>query len=1346
MRNHFFTYFTVLFLFSISKIYSQEFEKYTVENGLSINEVLKISQDKQGLIYAATYNGLNVFNGSKFKQYNFANTPAFTNDIVSILPINSNFTLIGSEENGVFGLNKEYDQVVPVKLRTETGPVILPIRSMHMDDNRRIWIGTANRGLYCFHADSINSQYLEKPIYCNKYSDFLNFSISDICSTPDNIWLATLNHGLYSIAKDSSNNNTVFKTKFKLSSPKLWCLKVYNNTLFAGTENGLNMIDLKTGTTKYLLQKPKDSEYSNNIIRAITRDKNGDIWVGSQEDGLYRLTLTRKKILTKHYYSDPFNSGSLNSNKIISLYADIYDNIWIGTWNGGINKYSLNSQIFKIIKNHNKANILSENMVKCFARKDNNSFWVGTYGSGICTYNTHEDSFFETINLEKNNSVSSLYKDDERHLLLAGSWGYGLKIYKTPTLQQVYTKLLNHPKLNNDRVYSIIKDTHGVYWIGTITNGLFSLNLNSGKNSLKHFDLFKSINKPKETKAEFRQILLGKDPNTLLIVKHNYGIFKATTDDHGNILKTSDIGSKINFKKLLNFSFLRCIFIDHRKNIYIGTDNGLVYRKHGTNTYKAILTGENLNIWDITEDNNHNIWLGTYSGLIKYAPGQKNYKRYFPTTIFMKLDYCKEQKKIYAASHSGIYEFNPSAIINDPYYPEIMFDHLESQYRPVNPGDSIKGKQILQKHINYIEKITFPYFLNTFSLDINTLSFLSPTKNKISFQLKGFETMWHERIDANTRITYRNMLPGTYTLQVKAANKDNVWNPSVRKMNITILPPWWKTKWAYFIYILLYGALSYLIILKFRQHEAKKQKKKIDEISKAKDEELNEQKLRFFTNISHDLRTPLTLILGPLEDILSKEQSDTWLNKQHRVMHKNASLLLRLVNQILDFRKVENKKLSLTHSKINLLQLIRDLFSQFESAAQLKNIDLILTESIEKIEIWADREQLEKVIMNLLSNALKHTSSGGLIEVELHLNENTAWIQVKDNGAGIDPKDLPNIFQRYYQSSYSKTGGTGIGLALAQKIIELHNGSISAKSEKGHGTTFTIQLPVGKENFVESDQLAVPHPNNIQEIKITENTQEQQIATTKETILVVDDNEDIREYLRDNLSNQYKIFLAKNGTEGIQKAKHILPSLIICDIMMDDIEGTEVCQKLKNDINTSHIPIILLTSKNSEESTIEGYEKGADDYIHKPFSVKLLKTRVQNLINQRNQLRNKYALLEFDDASTPQAPDEEFLNQIIKYIEENISNKDLSVEDIAQSVGMTHDQYYRKIKNLTGLTASKFTRKVRLKKAINQLRSGQYNVSEVLYMVGFSSPSYFTKCFKEEFGKSPVEFLQDINK
>ncbi|MCK5872779.1 MAG: response regulator [Methylococcales bacterium] len=1337
--------FIVVSLISIISInsFAQEFEIYTVEDGLSMNAVNNISQDSKGNIYLATLNGLNVFNGNKFKHYNSSNSPEIGQDIVDALPISENIVLIGSKAKGLFVLNKEKDELVLLETETEAGKIVLPVNTLFKDNEGVVWIGTIGLGLFSFPSASINSTNLHKTVYCNRYSEFNNLTISDICSAPGSVWAGTAKNGVYNLHKTNRFGTLVIEEKLQLPNQHVWCVEVFNDTLFVGTEAGLAVVDLKTEKSDNYLQHPKDEKYSNNIVRAVVRDKNGDIWVGTQEDGVYRMSFLKDKTSVIHYLSQSYNSASLNTNKILSLSADQHDNIWIGTWNGGLNKYSLFAENFRNIRNHEKANILSENMIKYLAQKDDNSVWLGTYGNGVCTYTLNDDSFHEIIDVGNNNSVSSIFSDKENGLLIVGTWGNGVRIYEQNSLKLLYADLVNHPVLNNDRVYSIVKDKHGIYWFGSVNGGVFSLNFKDKKKPLKQVDVFSNLTIGSILNTDVRQILVGSEPNTLFILKQDYGIVKVVTDENGNIQDVQNILHERDVKASLNSGLIRNMFFDQNENLYIGTNNGVIFRKKNEKAFRNIFPDENILVQFISEDHNNNIWVGTYSnGLIIYTPSTNTYKRIFRYPIFNKFLFLENSNRIIVASNSGIYDLSPDAILDYPFPPELVFDDFQVNSQPVNYSDTINGKKILEKHIDYAEKLTLGHKSNSFSVNINALSFFLPQQNKILYRLNGYEEIWHEQIAAQTNATYRNLPTGNYMLEVKAANINNVWNPEVRNLEIVVLPPWWKSNWIYFSYLIMLAFFTYVVVIRIKRRAEIIQQRKIEKITHEKEESLNEQKLQFFTNISHDLRTPLTLILGPLDDIISKETAGTWLNKKHLLMHKNAEMLLRLVNQILDFRKVENKELELKFSRLNLPKIIKNTLSQFESSATLKGVDLIFKESHTNEEIWGDSEMLEKVLMNLISNALKHTDKGGLIMLSFKKADDNIQIKVKDNGAGIRQIDLPNIFKRFYQTSNSKAGGTGIGLALAQRIIFLHHGVINVSSQKGNGSVFTIELPIGQEHLQTNEKANGADAKEIETTEFEENIfEDTNIDKHKENILAIDDNEDIRSYLKESLSDQYNVWLASNGKEGIEKARQILPSLIICDIMMDGIDGIEVCDTLKTDIKTSHIPLVFLTSKNSDESTIEGFEKGADDYIFKPFSVKILHSRINNLIAQRNQLRKKYSLLELEDSSTPQSLDSEFLTGIVKYIEENISNQDLSVENIAASVGMSHDQYYRKIRSLTSLSANKFTRKVRLKKSTELLKSGKYNVSEVLYMVGFSSPSYFTRCFKDEYGKSPNEFL-----
>lgn len=1337
-----FTTCLLLLLSIINSVDGQEFKKYNLEHGLPFNEIFKICQDKEGFIYTATSAGVNVFNGNKFKQYNSSNTPGFNSVILDMVPISNNSLLIGAEKSGLFILNKKINKVIRLNLRMKNDTLVLPIQALHLDSSGVVWIGTRDRGLYSFHSDSIVSQDREYSVDCVKFSFFDNISITDICSSSGKVWIGTDRDGVFCSENLSPNSLSWSKVELNLPSQNIWCTEIFNDSLYVGTGNGLGIFDIHTDIGKTFLQRTKGLKFSANIVRSIVRDRRGHIWAGCQEDGIYRLTASANGWDIEHFTSDPYNSSSLNTNKILSLYADRYSNIWIGTWNGGLNRYSLYSETFRNIRNYNKANTLSENMTKCIAKRDSDSYWIGTYGNGVCLYEDSENSFYEKIELGNNNSVSSLYHDSDRDLLLIGTWGFGLKIYDGTSLRPKFENLLRSPQLKNDRIYSIEKDQHGVYWIATIKNGLFSLNLNANKIELKHIDLFKNIDNRGGKDAELRQVIRGSRSNTIIAVKHDYGVYEITTDDKGNILKLSDIFNDVDLKEEYSFNTYNCCFLDHADNLYIGTDNGILIKRFNKDNFSIFLTDENIQVQDIVEDKDNNLWIAVYSGgLIKYNPSLEEYHRYFSSSIFHKLLYSKESNKIIGISHSGLYELIPTRDDSNPYFPEISFDNLQVLFEPVNPGDTITRDHILKSHINYIEHLTLPFTHNTFSLDINTISFYHPEENTVLYKIEGVDDMWHEQRASSVRVSYNKIPPGDYTLQVKVSNRDNVWNPEVRRVNITILPPWWRTNWAYFAYFISISALFYYGYIIIKRRYKSIQMEKIQRITRENEKSVNEQKLQFFTNISHDIRTPLTLIIGPLEDIISSEKSGTWLNKQHRVMYKNASLLLRLVNQILDFRKIEKENLNLNYSKIDISNFTRTIISQFENVASQKGINLFIKESIESKYIFADKDKLEKVLLNLLSNALKYTSEDCYIEVSLTILEESIIIKVKDSGEGIEERDLSNIFKRFYQSENSGSGGTGIGLALVEKIVDLHRGTIGVESKKGEGSTFSVQLPIGDETLVCKPAEESLDPTSELEISIDLPEESGQKKSTQEDILIIDDNDDIREYLKDSLQGEYKIYTASNGLQGVEKAKEVLPTLIICDIMMNGIDGIEVCEMVKTDINTSHIPLILLTSKTSEESTIEGYKKGADDYITKPFSMKLVKTRVQNLIMQRSKLREKISLLDMPICSTPKNMDEEFIAEIVKFIEDNLSNADLSVEDIASSVSMTHDQYYRKIKNITGLSASKFTRKIRLNRAAKYLKERQYTISEILYRVGFSTPSYFTRCFKEEFGCTPSEMM-----
>ena len=725
------------------------------------------------------------------------------------------------------------------------------------------------------------------------------------------------------------------------------------------------------------------------------------------------------------------------------------------------------------------------------------------------------------------------------------------------------------------------------------------------------------------------------------------------------------------------------MFLDSNENLWIGYENGIINLIDTTsNSSQIIAELKNTIISDFEEDSEGNIWISTYNGLKRYNPKNSELQHFLSEISFYDVLYDLENGQLLAGSNRGLFTFNPSNLTADPIYPKIILSELKLGNQIVNPRDTINRTIILNKAINYSNSITLPYSKNVFSIDITALSYVKQKKNIIQYQLENFESNWNEKIGAATTIEYANLQPGDYVLKVKTANSDNVWNPNVRKLTITILSPWWRTSWAYFGYFLIIVLIGFVIYITIRDRVRTHQALKIEKVKKEQNDILNEQKLTFFTNISHEFRTPLTLILRPLENIIGKTKKGTVLHRQLEMMEKNTNLLLQLVNQVLDFRKFEKYKTKLNVTRIHLNDFVLQTLGQFEGKAKQKNISIQFLSKKQNILLWADEDLLQKLLLNLLSNAVKYNNSGGLIEISIDENSKHIQLNIKDNGKGIQKKDLSKIFERYYQAGGNKQeGSSGIGLALVKEIVELHKGHINVISKFNKGSEFIINFPYGRDHFKASDFKP-------EKVKVTENglsdepiSSSTKIYNNKHSILIIDDNADVRQFLVDNLSHDFITYNYNNATDALAFAKTKDLALIICDIMMPGMNGLEFCKYIKTDLKTSHIPVILLTAKSADESKIEGYNQGADEYITKPFNTKILISRVHNLIEQRENLKKKIKTLNLEPSKiSPTSLDEKFLENTIKHIEDNISNHEYSIDSLSSDMGLSHDNFYRKIK------------------------------------------------------------------
>ncbi|MEJ2196192.1 MAG: response regulator [Ignavibacteriaceae bacterium] len=865
---------------------------------------------------------------------------------------------------------------------------------------------------------------------------------------------------------------------------------------------------------------------------------------------------------------------------------------------------------------------------------------------------------------------------------------------------------VNYPQESPNRSYpDLIEDPRGFLWIGWI--------FDQGKGGVLKFDLRKK-------ELSFIKQLEKFNISSLCI---DDGILWCATNGQGLIRYDTKTDTKS----------------------FIGTADGLL-------TYS---------IQGLEQDTSGNLWLSTPSGLTRYNPKKKTFNHYFKEDGFFTNNFTysahsksKNGEMIFGSLH-GVITFYPDSIKTSGYIPPLVLTDLKIQNESIGVGKNSP----LKKNISVSNKIELAHDNNDLTITFASLDFNHPDRIKYSFYLENFEENWREPGLEHTAY-YTNLDPGDYIFKVKGTNSDGVWNETGASLKIIILPPWWETWWAYTIYITIILGLIYFL----RRYELNRKNLKhgleLERFETEKYQEIDRMKSRFFANISHEFRTPLTLIKGPIQQMISGEFTGN-IKKQYQIILRNTNRLMQLINQLLDLSKLDSGEMVLRTSPEDIVSLINGLTQSFESLAKQKNIELQFQSSDKEVTAYIDRDKFEKIVINLLSNAFKFTPEGGFVSVKISStfdktsNIEFAKIKISNSGEGISSDKLDKIFDRFYQaddSSVRNYEGTGIGLSLTKELVELHHGKIKAESEPGKVTTLTVYLPLGKKHLHPEEILETPTEITPEiDTKLVESTltHESETGTTtrptvkdSSTLLIVEDNADMRNYMRESLESSYKIIEAENGEEGIQQSLEHSPDMIISDVMMPKMDGFQFCTEIKKDERTSHIPVILLTAKASGESKIEGLETGADDYLTKPFDTRELLVRIKNLIEQRKRLQKKFQK-EFTVSPgeiTVTSIDERLVQKAIAVVEKNISDPNFDTVMMAKETGISRTLLNTKLKALTGLPTGEFIRTLRLKRAAQLLQKGYGNVTQVAYDVGFQNLSYFAKAFRKQFGQSPSHY------
>jgi len=1381
LKNFFFCFVSYLLLFGTSLYAQAIYKKYdfvSIKEGVSKVGIYTIIQDDLGFVWLGTNGaGLYRYDGIGYNSYKYSvsDSSSLSSNVVYSSCLDSKNRLWFGTTDGLNLFNRETDKFTKIpnsEFQEESRKSII-IRCLKDDGKGNLFIGTMDLGLFKLSLDDLT---IEK-VFSQELVESNLISVKAIqIDDAGKIYVGT-NIGVREYdPKTNSLKPSLFKVNGKNTqlSNNIESLVIDNeDNMWAGTvSSGL----FKLSKTEKQSIKIEHLLISQNQILSLISLKDGTLLCGTENDGLFHLDISGK--ILHNYLSSKIDEESILSNSIWSLCADKNERIWVGHYNKGVSVYDKQFDKFKEIESlYHNSNSLNHESVSAIVEDDLDRLWIGMDGGGIDVFDKASNEFIHVNQNENYSGLTSNYIKallvDSQGNLWVGTWDKGLYLLKKGTKKFInYTSGNTKGNLISNTILSIAEDAEGIIWIGTFNTGLLSYNPLTEKFIHYNSEPFLEYGIPE---TEIRKVFIDKDDNIWLGTSGC--LFKIEKLDN-NEFSVVSMKNKMSegFNNHTSFNDILSLCQSEDSTLWIGTRGaGLCkydVRQDIVTWYNKLNGLVEENVSNIIEDLNGNIWLAGNSGITKLEVASNTFTNFTNLDGLLSNDFninsgCRDLKgNIYFGNFQGIDYFKPAQITLNTGLTSLHLRELKLFNKNVLPNQ--EGSP-LKKVISETGSISLNSEQSVFTIEYLGLNYTRPEEVNYAYYLEGYEETWNY-VGKKRNATYTNLDAGDYTFMLKASNNDGVWNESPLSLKITVSPPWWKTGWAIFSYLLLFLLGVFLLNKNTQARLKEKQLIENERTKRLQEIELRERKFQFFTNISHEFRTPLTLIVNPLIDIINDESLalPEKVKEKHRIIHKNADRLSRLINELLDFRKLELNKVGIKVRNIDLVKFCKEVINHFKEEAFTRNIDLSLDADISNLSVWADESMLEKIIFNLLSNAFKVTPDGGAIGIQLLMNDHLSklplvdesnpievvQIIISDTGPGIEKEEIKKIFERFYQvESLNKTyfGGTGIGLEVVQSFVELHKGKINVNSEIGKGTNFIIELPQGKKHFNENEiisnytDVVTQKESDVLGGNSAKNRTERDVEVAKksisDTLLIVEDNTELRNYLEKELASQYKILTAKNGKQGLQIAKESLPDIIITDVIMPEMDGFVFCENIKKDIRTSHIPLLMLTAKATLENKREGIETGADVYMVKPFDMDLLKLHLSQLVTSRQLIFNKYFSLISDLPSNVKTTslDKEFIEKVLNYINANLDNPDLNVESLAAQLNLSRSQFYRKIKALTNQTATEFLRNIRLQKAKQIIEMGNSNINEVCYKVGFSSPSYFSKCFKSYFGVLPKD-------
>ena len=1366
----------IVFIGLGTNIFAQQQERIqfiSINEKLSQNTVTCILQDKKGFLWLGTRNGLNKYDGVNIHIYEGNNSSLSNAYIKDIFEDTQGIIWIGSFGGGLYKYNVNtdsfhqyiHDENVINSISGNSVSVIF------QDHDGVIWVGTENGGLNKFDIKGNKFIY-----YKHNKDDPFSISSNNITDIEEddegNLWIGTWGGGLNLFDEKSSRFIHYFhdpsNQKTINSNDVNRLVKGKNRNIWVATQQGLNRLHYDNKSKYVITDVPigRKTEIIEHKVILSVLEEDDKLWVGTENGGIRLIDLQTNEI--EYYTYNPKYKNSILSNSIWSLFKDNTGIIWVGTFNKGLFKVDSRHQKFPhFIQNPYNLNSISDNSISSFAEDQEGNLWIGTDGGGLNYWNIKLNKYvhYKSAHLKpgslRSDAVLSLLLDDNEDLWV-GTWQGGVNILrKGGDFFEHFD--LGMQNINGDykgNIMFIIKDNKGRIWISDYRNGVFVYDQKT--KILTH--LMEDGNNPRSLNSNLVRTIFEDREGTIWIGTEGGGLNKCIEQD-GNFYFDHFVHD-INDEKSISNNIIMTSFEDSKGNLWIGTSGGLDLMNRETNEFTKFGKKQgfpNEVIYGILEDSENNLWISTNNGLVRWIHGDNSIAVYDESDGLQSLEFSKnaylklKNGELLFGGINGFNKFLPSSIKDNESSPPVYitgFDLSNKRIYPTTNGT-------LTQNIITTEKIELNYEQNDLSFEFAILNFSRPEKSVYAYQLNNYDEDWQE-VGTRRYASYTNVPPGHYIFRVKATNSNGKWSDNMASIEILVSPPWYNTYWAYSIFIIIITGLLVLGIQIVVNRERLQNQIKIDHLEISNMQEANQMKTRFFANISHEFRSPLTLILGPLKS-LSDNPAFESSKKQISMMIRNAQRLLDLINQLLELSKIEAGHMKLEATENDIISFVKPIVHSFNSLASKKYIAYKVELPNDKIKVYFDKEKLEKIVINLISNAIKYTPEFGEIIVKIIEKNKEVVFEVNDNGIGIPKEEMEFVFNRYYrinnkESKASK--GTGIGLSLSRELVNLHKGRIELESEENSGAVFRVYLQLGKDHLSEeeilehkSEFLYENSQVQIQENDFTELTKTNDIEDELEgfpIILVIEDNKDIRTYVTEILGESYRVLQADNGSDGLKLALENIPDLIISDIMMPGLDGYELCRKVKSDLKTSHIPVVLLTAKASNDSALTGFEMGADYFIIKPFNSKILLLRIKNMLKSRdlikeNLLKDKTINLDPKNIKI-NAKDEGFLKKAVEVVELNMENSNFYVDDLGKELGLSRMQLYRKLKGLIGQSANEFTRSIRLKRAVQLIEQRTLTISEITYEVGFTDLQYFRDCFKKQFGVNPTEYLKNLKK